>query len=87
MDWITADNNVITIHPFEHKIRAFEIKLYGGPQLERLLSVFRAVLSLPEINDVTDKELEEASAVNYCQKKGLPEIILMVKKSTSILLN
>lgn len=78
MEWITANNNIITIHPFEHKIKAFEIKLYGGPQLERLLSVFRAVLSLPEINEITDKDLEEAGAVTFCQKYGISELTLTV---------
>lgn len=87
MEWKTANNERIEVHPYQHSqiIRGPEMKLYGGPQLERLLSVFRVVFTMEQVTTVTDHEIEEAIAVNFTESNRLSEISSVVNQQIQFL--
>jgi len=65
-DWVDVDNHPILIYPL-HRIKNVDTKLYGGQQFERMTSVFKAIVSQPQISTITKDELEDAAAVTQSQ--------------------
>jgi len=70
-EWIDYNNDVVILNPED--IKNSEAKLYGGFQLERMLSVFRNIVYIPREDDISLYSVRESATVAIKQKNVISD--------------
>jgi hypothetical protein len=69
LQWLDYNNNQIAFPLFN--LKTVDTRLYGGHQVERMLYVFKTILSLDNFSTISQSEIKESAAVAIHEKANV----------------
>jgi len=82
-NWTTFDGDVVPVSSFKYRIRNSDLRLFGGPQIERLLSVMKIIISNPDNFKVDLKDFDVILKTNSLENALNSASHLIIHKSKS----
>jgi len=82
-NWTTFDGDVVPVSSFKYRIRNSDLRLFGGPQIERLLSVMKIIISNPDNFKVDLKDYDVILKSNSLENALNSASHLIIHKSKS----